>query len=170
MVYDYQFSDPGLTTWVLLRQTWSAMLNVAEAKVRKTGLTPEQIDVLWTCRAHHGPLTPAEISRRIFRRTQTVAGLLNRLEREGLLIRIPKRKGRPFTQVQITAKGEEACEPALDVAKDLVTRLMSPLSEEEHQQLQKLLRVLLQKGVEEMHLELSPPPGFSAGEVIPVEW
>lgn len=167
-VYDYRFSDAGLTTWVLLRQTWTALFKVAEAKLRKTGLSPEQLDVLWSCMGATAPLTPAEISRRIFRESQTVTGLLDRLERDGLLVRIPKRKGRPFTQVQLTPAGQKACEPAIGVAKELITRLMSVLSEEEHKQLQELLRVLFQKGVEELHLESGPPPAYASGEVIPV--
>jgi len=169
-MYDFKFSEAGLTTWVLLRHTWSAMYNAAAVKLAKVGLTPEQIDVLWACKANPGPCTPAEISRLIYRKTQSVAGLLNRMEREGFLTRIPKRKGHPFTEVKVTAKGEKACGPGIDVVKDLVTRIMPTLSEEEHEQLQKLLRALLGKAVEELHLELSPPPNRSAEEAIPIEW
>ena len=169
-LYDFRLSDAGLTTWTLLRQTSSAVQNAAARKLAKVGLTPERTDVLWICRDHPGPLTPAEISRLIFRETQTVAELLNRMEREGLVTRIPKKKGRPFTEVTITAKGKEACGPGIDVAKDLITRIMSTLSDGEHEQLQKLLRVLLQKAAEELHLEIGPLPGYSAGEAIPVKW
>ena len=169
-MYDFQFSHAGLTSWVLLRQTWLAMLNAAAAKLRKARLSPEQLDVLWACQGHPGPLTPAEISRLIYRRTQSVAGLLNRMEQEGLVTRIPKQKGRPFTEVKITAEGEKACARGMDIVKDLITRIMSPLSEEEQQRLQKLLRVLLHQAAEELHLEINLMPGFSEGEAIPIEW
>ena len=171
-LYDFQFSDAGLTTWMLLRQSSSLVQNAAARKLAKVGLSPEQTDVLRiaSCKNRSGPLTPAEISRLVSRETQTVAGLLNRMEREGLVTRIPKKKGRPFTEVTITAKGKEAYGPAIDVAKDIITRIMSTLSEEEHEQLQKLLRVLLQKAAEELHLELSLLLGYSVGEAIPVEW
>lgn len=169
-MYDYQFSDAGLTTLVLLRHTWFAMYNVIAGKLAKVGLTPEQIDVLWACRAHPGTLTPAELSRLIYRKTQSVAGLLNRMEKEGFLRRVPKQKGHPFTEVKITAKGEKASDPGMAAVKDLVTTIMPTLSEEEHQQLQKLLKALLAKVAEELHLELRPLPDRSQGEVIPVEW
>jgi len=54
-MYDYNFSDSAFTTWVLLRQTWSAIQKVAERKLAKLGLTPEQVDVLWICRDYHDP-------------------------------------------------------------------------------------------------------------------
>lgn len=168
-MYDYQFSHAGLTSWVLLRHTWSVMANASAAKLHQAGLTPEQFDILWACQAHPGPFTPAEISRVLYRRTQSVAGILSRMEKEGLVTRIPKRKGHPFTEIKITTKGEKAFAQGIDIVKDLLPRITSSLSEEEHQQLQNLLRAMLHKAAEQLQLEIKPPPGLSEGESIPVE-
>ena len=92
------------------------------------------------------------------------------MEREDLVKRVPKRKGKPFTEVQITDKGREAVRPGLEVFKVLVTAIMSRLSPEEHEQLQKLLRVIQQTVAEELRLDITPPAGYSADEVIPIEW
>lgn len=169
-MYDFRFSDKALTSWVLLRQAWTAMYGVAAARLRAVGLTPEKMDLLWICRDHPGPLNPAEISRLTSRETQTVAGLLNAMEKEGLLERIRSGKGRPFTEVRITADGREACGPGLEVTKDVITGMMSALSEEENEEFQRLLRLLLQKAAQESHLELGAPGGFAAGQDIPVDW
>lgn len=169
-MYDYRFGNMALTTWVLLRQTWLAMYKASRGRVAKVGLTAEQFDVLWICKDHRGPLSSAELSRLIFREAQTTTGMLNRMEREGLVKRVPKRKGKPFTEVQITAKGREAVRPGLEVFKVLVTAIMSRLSPEEHEQLQKLLRVIQQTVAEELRLDITPPAGYSADEVIPIEW
>ena len=154
IVYEYSFFDATLTSWVLLRQVSSAMQKVAEHKLAKSGLTPEQVDVLWICRDHPDTLIPAEISRLIFREEQTVTGLLNRMEREGLLKRVPKRKGKPFTEIKITEKGTEAAGDAIVVAKALIVDIMSTLSAAEHEELQRMLRVLQSKIAELLRIEL----------------
>ena len=157
-MYDYQLPDAALSSWLLLARTWSALYKVEDRKLAKVGLTPEQLDVLRLSRDYPIPLTPAEIARSLFRENQTIAGLLTRMEREGLVRRVPKRKGKPFTEVQITAKGEELCQPGIDVATSVITKLMSCLSPKEHEQLQKLLRKLRGKALEELYMELLPPP------------
>ena len=159
-MYDYQLSTAALTAWMLFYQAWSVAYKVGERKLRKFGLTPEQIDILWACRSHPGPLTPTELSRILFRESQTVTGLLARMERQGLVTRVPKRNRRLFVEVQITAKGQELMQPGLEVARAIIERLMSCLSADELEQLQKLLRKLRQKGLEELEIELAPAPSL----------
>ena len=85
------------------------------------------------------PLTPAEISRSLFRESQTIAALLSRMEREGLVTRVPKRKGKLFTEVRITDKSEETRVAGLEVANNVVADIMPYLSPEEHRHLQEML-------------------------------
>lgn len=167
MMYDYKFSDVALTSWVLCRQTWSGMQKVAERKLAKSGLTPEQVDILWICRDYPGLMTPAELSRLIFREEQSVTGLLNRMEREGLVRRYAKRKGKPYTEVKITDKGTEAADAGVQVAKALITEVMSTLSPPEHEELQRILRVLQGKIAELLYIEVVPAD-YSAKDTIPV--
>lgn len=169
-MYDFQFPDTSLTTFAMLRQTWAAVSKVAETKLTKVGLTPEQVAVLWACRDYPGTLIPAEISRLVFRENQTIAGLLNRMEKDGLVKRIPKRRGHPFTEVKITEKGEKACDPGVEVMKGVITKLLAALSTEKQEQLQSLLRVLRDRSLQELYIEAKPPRGYAPGESIPVKW
>ena len=114
-VYDLEFSDQALTTYTLIRQAWLAINRYVEAKLAKVGVTPEKFMVLWICRDYPSPLIPAEIARIAHRENQTIAGLLNIMEVEGLVQRVPKRKGHPFTEVKLTAKGKKLLEAALPV-------------------------------------------------------
>lgn len=170
-MYDLTFTEPTITTWTLLRQTWTAVNKVAEIKLARIGLTPEKAAVLWACRDYPGTLTPAEIARLVFREAQSIAGLLNRMEKEGLVKRIPKRKGRPFTEIRLTPKGEELCGPGVEIYKSLIQGLSSDLSADERQQLDNALRKLRQKMLNEMHLEVrQSPPAFPEGNPIKVSW
>jgi len=162
-LYDFKFPDARRTAWAIVTQTWPAMYRVYEMELAKVGLTPEKLDVLWLCSDYPPPLIPAEIARFLFRKSHSVAGLLDRMERDGLVRRNPKRKGQPFTEIQLTAKGKELVGPGKDVALSLIAKLMSPLSEEELEQLQKLLRKLRQCALDELHVELKPGPGVGWG-------
>lgn len=169
-MYDFRFADAAFTTYTLLRQTWAAVNKVAESKLAKVGLTPEKTAVLWACRDYPGMLTPAEIARLLFRENQTIAGLLNRMEREGLVKRVPKRKGHPYTEVTLTAKGEKACAPGVEVMKGVVTELVARLPVEKQEQLQDLMRVIREKALDTLHLEATTPPGYPEGKIVPVKW
>lgn len=169
-MYDLKFSDAALTSWALLRQTWSMLDKVAETRLHKVGLTPEKIAVLWACREHPGPLIPAEIARLVSRESQSVTGLLNRMEADGLVTRIPKRKGRPFTEIRLTQKGEQATEKGVKVLKAVVKDCMSTLQADDLERLNSPLRALRQQAAEGLHLEVSPPPTLGPEQAIPVNW
>ena len=157
-VYDYQFSDPIFTAWMQFRQAWTAVYRLSELELAKLGLTPIKVYVLWVCRDYDGPLTPAELSRLVFRESNSIVQLLARMEKEGLISRIPKRKGHPFTEIHITAKGKELVEPAIKLTRVLSTNILSSLSPQELNQFQKLLQKVQQKALAEMWVELKPAP------------
>lgn len=170
-MYNMNFAEPSVTTWALLRQTSTATNKVAETRLSRVRLTPEKLAVLWACRDHPPPLTPAELSRLVFREAQTVAGLLSRMEKEGLVKRIPKRKGRPFTEIKLTPKGEKACGPGVEVMKSIITELTSGLSQEDRETLHRILRALRQNMLNQLHIEPEPQPrGYPPGKPIPVMW
>jgi MarR family transcriptional regulator for hemolysin len=168
--YDFTFQYPPLTTFNMLRQAWIAVNKLAETKLLKLGLTPEKLAVLWACRDHPGTLIPAEIARLVFRENQTIAGLLNRMEAEGLVIRVPKKKGHPFTEIKMTSKGEKLVGPGIEIMKSIITEVAGDLPVEQQEQLQKTLKVIRDKALEKMHIEAQPPSGLPAGKPIPVKW
>jgi DNA-binding MarR family transcriptional regulator len=169
-VYDLEFSDTALTTYILLRQAWLAVNRVVEARLAKMGLTPENFLVLWTCRDYPSPLIPAEIARIAHRENQTIAGLLNRMEREGLVLRVPKRKGHPFTEVKITAKGEKLLDTALPVFKSIVSDLISDMPTQKQKECQVWHRELRDKALDKLHLVAGPPSEGVTGKPIDLKW
>lgn len=169
-MYDIQFADITLTTWALLRQTWLVMDKAAERRLAKVGLTPEKVSVLWICRDYPGLLTTAEIARLLSRQSQSVTGLLNRMEEDGFVTRSPKRKGRPFTEIKLTDKGEEACQVGVEVIRILIAETAPVLSTEDRQQLHKFLAALRQQIVDDMRMELTPSPDLPVQEPVHMNW
>ncbi len=170
-MYDLVFSDAPMTTWALMRQTWITANKVAEVRLAKKRLTPEHLAVLWICRDHQAPVTPAEIARLVSREAQSIAGLLNRMEKEGLVKRIPKRKGRPFTEIKMTPKGEELCGSAIEVLKKVVMDATSDVPEKEREQLHKTLKGVRAKMLDQLHEEIDEEPrGLPHGKPICLNW
>ncbi len=170
-MYNMDFVDPTMTTYTLLRQTWTAVSKIAETKLAKVGLTPEKAAVLWACRDYPGILTPAEISRLVAREAQSIAGLLNRMEKEGLVKRVPKRKGRPYTEIRLTPRGEELCDPGVEVFKGLVQNLTTDMSDEERQRLHDTLNKLRLKVLDQLHIEPEDEvKGLPGGKPISLKW
>ena len=169
-VYHFEFASPALETITMLRQTWLAFNRLAEIKLAKAGLTPETLMVLWTCKDYPQPLIPAEIARITHRENQTIAGLLNRMEKDGLVQRIPKRKGKPFTEVKITPKGEQLCDAGQPIMKALVSDVGAGLSVEQHEQFHGLAQVLRDKSLEKLYLEPVSSPVNPPGTAACVRW
>ena len=169
-MYDIQLSDSPLASWVLLRQTWLAMDRAAEIRLAKVGHIPEMVAALWICRDSPGLTTIAEIARLISRQSQSVVGLINRMEDEYLVTRSPKRKGRPFTEVNLTEKGEKACRAGLAVVRVLIGETVPLLSLEEREQLHKYLTVLRAHAAESIPWELTVPPDMPVPTPISVSW
>jgi DNA-binding MarR family transcriptional regulator len=169
-VYDFEFTDQALTTYTALRQAWVAVNRLAEANLGKANLTPETLAVLWAARDYPGSLIPAEIARMTHRENQTIAGLLNRMEKAGLIERIPKRKGKPYTEVKITAKGRKLCDAGVPVLKSMVSDLISDIPVKKQKECQEWHRGLRDKALDMLHLEAGPAVVGVPGEPVPVKW
>ena len=84
-MYDYHIPDARVSAWMLLLQAFYAARKAEDRKLAKAkvGLSHEKVTVLQLTKLYDTPLTPAEISRSLFREGQTIAGLLTRMENEG---------------------------------------------------------------------------------------
>ena len=157
-MYDYNYPEARITGYTLFSNTWHAIHRVVERGFGEVGTTPEKAHVMWVCVQHPGIVTPAELGRILFRESESIAGLLGRMEREGLVTRVLKGKGHPFTEVKITTKGEELIHSIILLWAPLVEGVMSPLSDEEVEQFSALLRKLLINAIEKLNIELKPWP------------
>jgi DNA-binding MarR family transcriptional regulator len=169
-MYPLKCTDPTMTTLALLHHTWTVVIKAAQAKLAKVGLTPEKAAVLWVCRDYPGTLTPSVISRLFLREGQSVAGLLNRMEEEGLVNRIRRSRGHPFTELGLTPKGKELSGLGIEICKKLIQELTCDLSPEEREQFHKTLKSLQQKMLNELELEKGQLPDWITDKVVPLKW
>jgi len=149
---------------------WVAVNRLAEARLGKINLTPEMLAVLWAARDYPGRLIPAEIARLTHRENQTIAGLLNRMEKFGLVQRIPKRKGKPFTEVKLTDKGRKVCDAGVPILKSMVSELISDMPAKKQKECQEWHKGLRDKAMDKLHVEIGPAVVGVPGKPVPVKW
>ena len=124
----------------LLEQACHAVLATRERELAGTGITGVQATVLSTIKAIGYRATPAEVSRRVLRESQSVSSILVRMEGAGLIIRVKDLQRKNMVRLAMTKKGEQAYRESL--GRESSRKLLTPLSEIERGQLREYLEKL----------------------------
>lgn len=106
---------------------------------RQHGLTPSQYNILRILRGEGQPLEIMEIASRTVTVVPGITGLLDRLEREGMVVRQRCDRDRRVTYVAITPKALQVLDALDQPVMQLHRELMGHLSEAELKQLILLL-------------------------------
>ena len=109
------------------------------------GLNGGEFDVLATLRRSGQPyqLSPTELFNTLMISSGTITHRIDRLEQADLVKRIPDPSDRRGTLIQLTDKGFNAIEQAVEAHVANGHRLIAVLEEEERKVLTQLLRKLL---------------------------
>ena len=126
---------------MLLARVSSGLHRAREHELRPLGIPLMHYAVLYILGIEDGPLTPAEISRKLLRRHQGVLQLLGRMEKQGYVtVQRGPRKGGPV-KVVMTDKGKEALDLAWE-REQAVADIFLSLSEQERGTLKAYLERL----------------------------
>ena len=89
-----------------IRQLYRAVYIGSSKISRRFGLTAPQSGVLRTL-SRHGPLSSAELSRKLYVTPSNMTGIIDRLEKKGLVKRIGKPGDRRVTLISLSGEGVE---------------------------------------------------------------
>lgn len=109
----------------------------------------------------HGPRTPAELAEAAGVTRATMTGLVDTLERDGLVKREPDPTDRRMMSVILTAKGGRMLHTLLPGHFKAIAQLMSPLSEAERKTLVRLLGKVQQQATA-LNAGPAPTPASSS--------
>jgi len=137
--------------WVLLQQASDAMFEARENELREYGITAMQAAVLYIVKAIGDEATPAQVSRWILRKPHSVSGILQRMEKAGLVKKTKDLTRRNLIRVTMTDKGRQALSQSMK--RKSFQRILSSLSENERQQLRAQLRTVRNKGLKEIGMD-----------------
>jgi len=150
--------DPSAAEAFLhLLRTGDEAFRVVESHLGRHEITQGRFGVLmalWgNCQRQGDPkkaaLSPAELAERTGVTRATITGLIDTLERAGLVVRAPHPDDKRMTCVMITPRGEKLLQKILPAHFRQMAWLMGPLSEPERKTLVRLLTKVLTRASEQ---------------------
>ena len=140
----------GTAEWVTLYQTHNAIFKLTELALLPHNLSLPQLHLLSVLKESGGILTTGEIGRAMVKASQTITGLVDRLEEPGLVERVFDRRDRRKTWVRLTDKGERKLSEAFPVANRLAEEISAVLTDQELQDLQTKVEKLRSAAMEKL--------------------
>ncbi len=142
---DVDHEDKILRTFILFVQAADTIMKYANTHLyRKERLSMIKVIVLRVLAANGGTMAPSQIAEWTFRERHNITTLIDRMKRDGL-VRVERNiRDKRFVSVSLTAKGRKVLKQAMPVAREIVNRVMSSISEGDAVPLENSLRVLRQ--------------------------
>jgi MarR family 2-MHQ and catechol resistance regulon transcriptional repressor len=131
----------ALGLWVKLARASQTFTKRTAEQIRTFNLTEPQFGVLEAL-GHLGPLTLGELSRKRLVSGGNITCVIDNLEREQLVERVPSEHDRRAIVARLTHKGENLFDEIFVKHAEYVVELSSVLTETEQQELSKLLKKL----------------------------
>lgn len=117
------------------------MNRTLETALAPTGLTPQKFNVLMELAAtFDGRLPLSEVGRRLVRSAANVTTLVNRLESDGYVRRIPDSTDRRVTLAEISEQGWRVLRPAAAAVFAAEERILRELPRADRRKLTELLQ------------------------------
>jgi DNA-binding MarR family transcriptional regulator len=119
----------------LLRRSWYGLNQAFRRRIAHLNLTPDQFTVLRTLLEGDAlGMTQRELSRVMSSDPNTVASLLERMEKVGYVERLPHEKDRRAHRIKLLPKGKKTYEAARAVAVKLQGEVLAVLPESSREQ------------------------------------
>ena len=134
-------ADLALSLWVKLARASSTFSHLTNLDIQRYGLTQPQFSVIEAL-GHLGPMKMGSFCSKMLTSGGNITVVIDNLEKEGLVERIPFPKDRRATTVRLTSKGEKLFNDIFSKHAQFVTKVASVLDEEEQIQLSALLKKL----------------------------
>jgi DNA-binding MarR family transcriptional regulator len=147
----------GMAEWLSLSEPYNAMFKLTELALLPHNLSLPQLHLLSVLKEAGGVLTTGEIGRAMVKASQTITGLVDRLEVQDLVERQFDRRDRRKTWVRLTTKGQRKWKEAVPVANQVAEELFSTLTDEELRDLKAKNSKLRSAAIERLAEALGRP-------------
>jgi len=134
------YGDTDYRLLLLLGRAGDMLSKVRRVELDQYHISPIEALALFCISEIGNGETPAEVSRKMRRRHNTVTALLGRMEKKGLLTRTRNAERNGTWRIDLTAKGEVICRQAVSLSS--VHGVMSNFSEGEKLELESYLKTI----------------------------
>src|SRR3989304_2955331 len=88
------FMHPSLLPWVLVSEIYWMSYKLLERRFYDLGVSASQARVMAVLHYAPEPVKPSEVATLLFQETQSITGILNRIEAHGWIARTPDQDDR----------------------------------------------------------------------------
>ena len=145
------YTDQDGDLWTLLAQTRDAMFKAKQKELNEYKISATASSALSVIQSIGNRAIPAEISRRLFREPHSISGLLNRMEKAGLVRKTKDLDKKNLVRVELTDKGYEAYYQSM--GGESIPKIVSSLSDKDCEQLRSSLQTLRDEALKVIGVE-----------------
>jgi DNA-binding MarR family transcriptional regulator len=144
--------------WRQLYLTYATIFKAIERAIAPTGATLPQALALATIKAGPWPITPSRLAHYLTQETQSVTGLIDRMEKQGWVRRVRDLPDRRAIRLELTEAGEAKLAETIGPSTTTEARLFELLSPDELLSLSTLLERVYQGAVTHLGMEAPQQP------------
>jgi DNA-binding MarR family transcriptional regulator len=127
--------------WLLITELYWMSYKLLERRFYHLGVSASQARVLAVLHFSKDPIKPSLVATLLFQETQSITGILHRIESRGWVERLPDPNDRRAVGLQLTDKGKQVTEEIVKIADELFDDLFgSVLSATDKRQIETILK------------------------------
>lgn len=123
----------------LLTTAQHAVFQRMSDRLAEYDITPGQYGIL-NCLWSRNSVNPKEIAKTLCLETSTISGVMDRMQKKGIIDRLVSKEDRRCVEVTITEKGKALEGPVLQIVDDVNREVMAGFTKEEQLLLKDCLR------------------------------
>jgi DNA-binding MarR family transcriptional regulator len=133
--------DPALMPWVLVSEIYWMSYKLLDRRLYELGVTASQARVLAVLYYAPEPIMPSLVATLLFQETQSITGILQRLDARGWVRRQPDPRDRRAIGLELTDAGRSLVAEIIRMSQELYDELFgATLSAAEKRQVEAALR------------------------------
>lgn len=127
--------------WVLITEIYWMSYKLLERRFYHLGVSASQARVLGVLHFASGPIKPSLVATLLFQETQSITGILHRIESRGWVRRLPDPNDRRAVGLELTDKGREVSEEIVQISVSLYDDLFANvITATEKKSIEQILR------------------------------
>ncbi len=120
------FMDPKLRAWALVSELYWMSYKLLERRLYYLDVSVSQARVLALLYFAEGSMQPSQIAMLLFQETQSITGILSRIEEHDWIRRSPHPDDRRAINLELTPEGRKVAAQVVAISEDLYAELFVP--------------------------------------------
>ncbi len=117
------FMDPALMPWALVSEIYWMSWKLLERRIYHLGASASQARVLAVLFFSETPMKPSHIATVLFQETQSITGIVQRIEARGWVQRTPDPVDRRAVGLELTEAGRKIAAEIVEISEQLYAEM-----------------------------------------------